>query len=142
MKLQLLYVGVEDESDEAYTKKLAYYIQFEIRRIKPKKLDRDSREAKRDLESAEILRTLSKDDYVILCDELGQEMNSIEFSKRLTRQIERGSKRIVVILGGAFGINEDVKARANLIWSLSKLTFNHEVARIVTLEQMYRALCI
>lgn len=142
MKLQLIYIGQETEADAVYTKKISNYIGFEIRRLKSKKLDRDSSDAKREFESADILKAIGRDDFVIVCDEAGDEMNSVEFSKKLTRQIESGSKKIVVVIGGAFGINDAVKARANFKFSLSKLTFNHEVARLVVLEQLYRALCI
>ena len=90
-------------------------------------------------ESEQILARIKPDDYVILLDETGQLLSSPELATRLEAQ--RG-QAIVCIIGGAYGVNQAVKQRANLIWSLSKLVFPHQIVRLILIEQLYRAQCI
>ena len=89
-------------------------------------------------ESQRILNRLSTSDYVILLDEKGKNINSLEISKILTSQLE-ASKPVVVIIGGAYGVDESILNRANFIWSLSGLVFPHQLARLILTEQIYRA---
>jgi len=89
-------------------------------------------------ESQRILNRLDANDYVILLDEKGKNINSLEISKILTSQLE-ASKPVVVIIGGAYGVDESILNRANFIWSLSGLVFPHQLARLILTEQIYRA---
>lgn len=89
-------------------------------------------------ESGRILLKLSSDDFVILLDEKGKNLSSPELSQVLSGQIN-SSKQIVVIIGGAFGVNDEVIKRANLVWSLSKLVFPHQLVRLILTEQLYRS---
>lgn len=127
---------------ELYQKKISYFAKFEIQNLKPKKSSRDDAEYKRNEESALLLSHLSNDDYVILFDEKGQALGSIEFSKKLDVAISSSKKRIVFIIGGAFGVNDEVKNRANLKVNLSSMTMNHLVAQVMSMEQIYRAFTI
>lgn len=87
-------------------------------------------------ESDRLLGRLSPDDFVILLDERGRNLSSPELS---TVIMEHTSQSIVFIIGGAYGVTDDVRRRANLVWSLSKLVFPHQLVRLILTEQLYRA---
>ena len=89
-------------------------------------------------ESQRILSRLNANDYVILLDERGKNINSPELSKLLLSPIE-SSREIVIIIGGAYGVDDTVHQRANFIWSLSNLVFPHQLVRLILTEQIYRS---
>jgi 23S rRNA (pseudouridine1915-N3)-methyltransferase len=89
-------------------------------------------------ESRGILSRLNANDYVILLDERGKNINSNELSKILLFPLE-SSREVVVIIGGAYGVDETVHKRANFVWSLSLLVFPHQLVRLMLTEQLYRA---
>lgn len=94
---------------------------------------------KRQKEESEImLRSITSDDYVVIFDERGREMTSPEFAQRIER-CEIESKRLVVCVGGAYGVTEAVRERASTLVAFSPMIFPHELARIMALEQVYRA---
>ncbi|MCM2280309.1 MAG: 23S rRNA (pseudouridine(1915)-N(3))-methyltransferase RlmH [Bdellovibrionaceae bacterium] len=147
MKLALLTIGGHKEPwllelSAEYERKIRHFVPFEVIRQKPAKLDRSSGSAKREAESQTLLKSIAKEDLVILCDERGVPLDSLRFSNRLVQAFERGRQRVVVVVGGAFGASEDLRARADWIWSLSPLVLNHHIAQAVALEQLYRALTI
>jgi len=80
----------------------------------------------------------SGNDYVILTDERGQNISSIELSERLEKAFVN-SKNVVIIIGGAFGVTEEVRNRADFVWSFSRLVFPHMLMRVMLMEQIYRA---
>lgn len=96
-------------------------------------------ETAKNAESEQILAKVRPDDYVILLDETGQILSSPELATKLQTSLNQS---ITIIIGGAYGVNQAVKDRANLIWSLSKLVFPHQIVRLVLIEQLYRAQCI
>ena len=81
----------------------------------------------------------SGNDYVILCDERGENISSIDFSQKLERCF-MNSKNVVIIVGGAFGVTDEVREKANFVWSFSKLVFPHMLFRLMLTEQIYRAM--
>ena len=90
----------------------------------------------------ERVARFNKDDFVVLLDENGEMMSSPRLSQSLTVQLENG-RDVIIVIGGAFGhFAPEVKARANLIWSLSKLVFPHQICRLIVTEQIYRAQAI
>lgn len=89
-------------------------------------------------ESGRILSRLDNRDYVILLDERGKNIESTDFAMRLTSLLDI-SQPIVIIIGGAFGVDETIAKRANFIWSLSLLVFPHQLVRLLLVEQLYRA---
>ena len=91
-------------------------------------------------ESQSIMDKLDVDDYLILLDETGEEKNSLEFSEFLTSLYDR--KKIVFVIGGVYGTSDELKRRADLMLSLSRLTFTHRMARLILIEQIYRAMMI
>jgi|SRR6266542_763848 len=93
--------------------------------------------ARRD-ESARIRDAIREDDFVVLLDERGKLLDSIAFSKALLTPLE-ASRRVVCIIGGAYGVDATIQARANVVWSLSPLVFPHQLVRLLLVEQLYRA---
>lgn len=89
-------------------------------------------------ESERLLSRLRDDDFVILLDERGREVDSPGLAKLLLGPIE-ASKTVVIIIGGAYGVDETIHARADFTWSLSPLVFPHQLVRLILAEQLYRA---
>lgn len=87
-------------------------------------------------ESARILARLRPDDFVVLLDERGQELSSPELSQLITSHTRQ---QIVFVIGGAYGVTEELRQRANIVWSLSRLVFPHQLVRLILAEQLYRA---
>lgn len=94
-------------------------------------------EAARAEESRRILEKVERDDYLVLLDERGKMLNSPALSRLLAGQL--GFKKVVLVIGGAYGVDDSVRARANTVWSLSDLVFPHQLVRLMITEQIYRA---
>ena len=92
-------------------------------------------------ESGDILNKLKPNDFVVLLDERGKMYDSPALSKALTAPLEQ-SKNVVIIIGGAYGVGEEVRGRADIVWSLSPLVFPHQLIRLILVEQLYRAQAI
>ena len=89
-------------------------------------------------ESQRILLRINANDYVILLDERGKPIDSSELSS-LLRKIIDSSRKIVIVIGGAYGVDDVIMKRANFMWSLSRLVFPHQLVRLILTEQLYRA---
>lgn len=130
MKVLLLMVektenGICKIGLEEYSKRLSHYLPFEYKEIK----------------NDQILRLLQPSDTVVLLDERGIERRSIEFADWLQKK-ENSAKRLVFIIGGPFGFSKDVYDRADEMISLSRMTFSHQMVRVIFTEQLYRACTI
>lgn len=88
-------------------------------------------------ESKRILSKVSADDYLILLDERGKNLSSPELSQLINQNL--GHKPVTIVIGGAYGVDDSVRQRANTVWSLSKLVFPHQLVRLILTEQIYRA---
>ena len=99
-------------------------------------------EEKHRLEGEEILKKLQSTDWLILLDENGKKYSSTQFSKHLEQLFIRSPKRLIFLIGGAYGFSDEIYARANEKLSLSNMTFSHQMIRLFFLEQFYRALTI
>ncbi|MDR2829159.1 MAG: 23S rRNA (pseudouridine(1915)-N(3))-methyltransferase RlmH [Mycoplasmataceae bacterium] len=88
----------------------------------------------RNLESNEILKKLKPSDFVILLDERGKGLNNIELCNKITN-----NRNVVFIIGGPYGVNDELRNRANFIWSISSLIVPYEFARLLLIEQIYRS---
>ena len=140
MTIQIIAVGKKHESwiiegIERYQKRLKQPFLIEWVLLSHSSLNDNS--ARRD-ESQRILSRLNPNDYVILLDERGKNINSPELSELLTYPLE-SSKKVVIIIGGAYGVDDTVHQRSNFVWSLSKLVFPHQLVRLILMEQIYRA---
>ncbi len=89
-------------------------------------------------ESERILGRIRMDDYVVLLDERGKLIGSPAISSLLSNELE-ASREVVIVIGGAYGVDQTVHERANFIWSLSPLVFPHQLVRLLLIEQLYRA---
>lgn len=94
-------------------------------------------EAARAEESRRILEKVDRDDYLVLLDERGKMLSSPALARLLEAQL--GFKKVVLVIGGAYGVDDSVRARANTVWSLSDLVFPHQLVRLIITEQIYRA---
>lgn len=146
MKLAFLMVGKTSEAYFAeaiseYEKRIKRFIPFEIVVIPDIKGTREVN-LQRQMEGDMILKALRNDDYVILLDEHGREFSSVEFAGRLERVTGLPNKRVVFVIGGAYGFTDSVKNRGNELLSLSRMTFSHQLVRVVFTEQLYRAFTI
>ena len=148
MNIEVIVVGKTDMKEvetlvAMYAKRLNHYVRFAITTIadvrNTKKLSEG--EQKR-LEGEAILRLLTPSDYLMLLDEHGAELRSIEFADLVEKRMSAGIKRLVFLIGGPYGFSEAVYARANGKLSLSKMTFSHQIVRAIFLEQLYRAFTI
>lgn len=131
-----------DEAKSNYETKISRMISFHIEEIKSVKLERDDAVKKKKKESELILAKIEKDDLVILFDEKGQSFNSIQWAQYLENEINYSQKRMVFIVGGAFGVEDEVRRRAQKVVTLSPFVMNHRVAYVVVLEQLFRAMTI
>lgn len=128
-----------DEAEALYLKKIKPYAALEVVHLKTLKSDRDEAPLKKKFEEKIILEKLTKDDFVILLDEKGKKMNSVDFANLVRQAGESGKKRGVFLIGGAFGVTDEIKNLAARQISMSDMTMNHLVAEVVLLEQFYRA---
>lgn len=147
MKIELLTIhsATSDWCESAlkeYQKKISFFFPFEIRKLKGPKVERSGSDSKRKAESEILLKAIPPSDYVILLDERGKGLDSLAFAKKFGQLIDQSNKKIIFVIGGAYGVDEQVKKRAQMSLSLSTLTLNHWNAQIVMVEQIYRALTI
>jgi 23S rRNA (pseudouridine1915-N3)-methyltransferase len=89
-----------------------------------------------------LLAAINSSDFVVNCDEHGKLMTSRELAAFLEKKRDAGTRRMIVVIGDAQGLTPALKARADSVWSLSKLTFPHELAQVIAAEQLYRAATI
>jgi 23S rRNA (pseudouridine1915-N3)-methyltransferase len=89
-------------------------------------------------ESERILAKLDADDFLVLLDERGRNYDSPELSQVLRGALDRG-RAVTLVIGGAYGVDDRVRARADIVWGLSKLVFPHQLVRLIIAEQLYRA---
>jgi len=119
-----------------YTKRLSKYTKIEIIEVKDEGLVEEQKAI--ELEKAKIENFLTDKDYIITLEIEGKELTSPEFAKKLD-QILIENSNIVFVIGGSYGLSDDIKKRAKLHLSFSKMTFPHQLFRIMLVEQLYRA---
>jgi 23S rRNA (pseudouridine1915-N3)-methyltransferase len=148
MKILLLSVGKQHESYilqgvEDFTKRLNKYFPANWQFISsPKNAVSLPENALKKQEAKLILQSLQPDDIFILLDERGKELSSVELAGFIQQKTIESKKRLVFLIGGAYGTDESVFYRANFVWSLSKLVFPHMLVRLILSEQLYRACTI
>jgi len=148
MKITLLQTGKTTDKHVAelvdlYTNRIKKYTPFDIVTIPELKNTKNMPvQEQKDREAVKIIQTLTDDDYIILLDEKGKELKTIEFSVALEKMFFLPKKRIIFIIGGPWGFSEKVYSRADYKMSLSKMTFPHQLVRLLFLEQLYRVFTI
>lgn len=138
--MQILVVGKKHEDwvaagVERYEKRLRRPFNIDWVYLSHSQFEADR---SRQEESDRILSRLKSDDFVILLDERGKNINSPALSELLESKVTQ-SQPVVIIIGGAYGVDERIQSRANFVWSLSKLVFPHQLVRLILTEQLYRA---
>lgn len=131
-----------EEFEATYSEKINHFCDFEVVHLKTISVDRDQSDEKIQFEEKALLKKITNDDFVILCDERGKKLDSLQFADQHRKAQQSGKKRIVFIIGGAFGVTEGIRAKAQLSISLSTMVMNHLVAESVLLEQIYRSFTI
>lgn len=148
MRFQFLSVGKANESyvDEGikmFTKRISNYYQTDwIIIAPPKNAVALSDTALRNKEGELILQQIKADDYLVLLDERGKQFTSETLANFIQQKANESKKNIVFLIGGAFGVSEDIFNRADYKWSLSPLVFPHQLVRLILAEQIYRACTI
>jgi 23S rRNA (pseudouridine1915-N3)-methyltransferase len=148
MKFSLIFVGKTsfkylEIGIAEYEKRIKRYTDFEIKILKDLKTGKNMPANIVKIKEGElILKQLKDSDFLILLDEKGKQYSSREFADFIDHKMITGGKRIVFLIGGAFGFSESVYKRANSKLSLSKMTFSHQPIRLLFAEQLYRAFTI
>ena len=148
MKICLLVIGKTDmkylrDGIDEYEKRLKRYIPFELKVLPDVKNTKNlSEQVQKEKEAEMILEQLLPNDWVVLLDEKGKQYTSVEYSNYLSQKMLTGIKRLFFIVGGPYGFAESVYQRANEKISLSKMTFSHQMVRMIFVEQIYRAMTI
>jgi len=148
MKIKLVLIGKTDteyikKGIEEYEKRIRHYIPYESIVIPAlKKVAGYSPSEIKIREAEQLMKNVSVSDFLVLLDEKGRELSSVEFSGFLSQRFSSGVKSLVFIVGGSFGVSETIKKKANFILSLSQMTFSHQMVRLFFLEQLYRGLTI
>jgi 23S rRNA (pseudouridine1915-N3)-methyltransferase len=148
MKICLLVIGKTDEAYlqqgiEIFLKRIPHYISFELKVIPDLKNSKNlSEEQQKEKEGELIVQQFSASDEVFLLDHQGMEVSSEEFARFLEKKTISGIKRLVFVIGGPYGFSGTVYSRANGKLSLSRMTFSHQMVRLIFVEQLYRAMTI
>jgi 23S rRNA (pseudouridine1915-N3)-methyltransferase len=138
MKILFITIGKQNDSSLSdaildYTKRINNYFKTEWKII-------PSSDIKKESES--ILKSIESDDYLVVLDERGKELSTIELADFIEKRMIASDKRIIFVIGGAYGVDESVVQRANYKWSLSKLVFPHQIVRLILSETVYRAITV
>ena len=148
MKFQFWTIGKNHEpyvkeGIELFTKRISNYYAAEWNIIPmPKNAASLSETDLKKKEGEIITGLLQKDDYLVLLEETGKMLGSEDLANFIQQRANESTKNMVFLIGGAYGVSDDVKKRANYTWSLSKLVFPHQLVRLILAEQIYRACSI
>ena len=148
MTIKLIVVGKTDNQAilsliEEYSKRLNFYIKFELEIIPDLKNTKSLSEVlQKEKEGELILKNIVASDDLILLDERGKSYSSVEFSEYLQKKMNAGLKQLIFVIGGPYGFSDTVYTRANGKLSISKMTFSHQMIRPFFIEQLYRGFTI
>ncbi len=148
MNIRLLAIGKTDNKDlqsliNDYTKRLSFYIKFDLEIIPDIKNVKNLSEAQQKEKEGElILAKIGPTDQLILLDENGKTFSSVGFSDYLQKKMNAGIKTLVFVIGGPYGFSETVYQKAQGKVSLSEMTFSHQMVRLFVIEQLYRGFTI
>jgi 23S rRNA (pseudouridine1915-N3)-methyltransferase len=145
VKFEFYFIGKTTEAYlhegiENYCRKLGHYMNSGMK-IFPVSAEKNKSKALHE-ESSKILKSITALDFVVVLDEKGKQFSSIELSKEIQKILNRSFPRMIFIIGSAYGIDKNLKERANLILSFSRFTFTHQMIRLILMEQVYRAMTI
>jgi 23S rRNA (pseudouridine1915-N3)-methyltransferase len=147
MKITLIQLGKThfkfvDQGFDEFTNRLKHYCKLESLSIElPTRLKTTDIQLIKKNEGELVLKKITPTDFVVLLDERGKEMHSIAFSQYLQKLMLHHA-HIIFVIGGAYGFSDELYARAQAKISLSKMTFSHQLIRLIFIEQLYRAFTI
>ena len=148
MKFQLWTIGkihepFVKEGIDLFTKRISNYYPVEWTIIPTHKNAPNFSENELKKKEAEmVVALLDKGDFLVLLEETGNQMSSVELAAFIQTRANEGTKNIIFLIGGAYGVSDEVKKKAHYKWSLSKLVFPHQLVRLILSEQLYRACSI
>ena len=145
MKIRVIWIGKTRDPNLAklaqdYSTRIGRFLPVEVAELKDPKIADDARRIPE--EGKRIVAALDKTDHVIALDAGGRMWSSKELAAFLAQRLRHGPRQLTFVIGGPAGLSSEVKTRADGVWSLSPLTFTHEMCRVLALEQLYRALAI
>jgi 23S rRNA (pseudouridine1915-N3)-methyltransferase len=145
MKIELIFTGKISESwlkegVEIYLKRIPFYLPVNVNVISSSE-QKDRRKAMEE-EAMSILKKISPGDVIVVLDENGKEMTSRKLAAQFEGWMNQSVSKVVFVTGGAFGTAESLRKKANLVLSVSRFTFTHQMVRLILVEQIYRALTI
>ena len=146
MRITVMYLGKTSSTTiqglcEEYVRRCSRYCKIELKALVLKQRQKDHEVLKRE-EGRLIIDSLSNDDQLIVLDEKGSQKDSRQLAEDIRKHFVHSSKRLVFLIGGAYGFSDEVYARANEQLALSAMTMNHEMALLVLTEQLYRSMSI
>lgn len=148
MTIKLLAIGKTDNKHlqqliDDYMKRLSHYIKFNLEIIPDLKNTKNLTEAQQKQKEGElILNKITASNVLVLLDENGKQLNSVDFSNYLQKHMNSGVKQLVFAIGGPYGFSQEVYNKAKGKLSLSKMTFSHQMVRLFFIEQLYRSFTI
>ena len=148
MQIELIVIGKTDSQEvaalvELYAKRLNHYGRFALTTLPDLRNTRSLTARQQSAAEGEaLLRQFREGDCVVLLDERGDELRSVEFAAWMQKRMNSGARRLVFVIGGPYGFSEALYARADAKLSLSRMTFSHQLVRAIFAEQLYRAFAI
>jgi len=147
VKLVLLSIGKTSqkhiqEGIKHYTARISRYMPIDIKELPDEKKVKGGIKGQKDKEASKILSALPKSSCLVALDEYGTEMGSVQFAKWMQKRMNSGVKNLVFSIGGPFGHGSELLEKADFKISLSKMTFPHDLIRLLFVEQLYRAMTI
>ncbi|SEI39395.1 23S rRNA (pseudouridine1915-N3)-methyltransferase [Lachnospiraceae bacterium A10] len=148
MNIKIICVGKVKEkfyrdAIAEYSKRLSRYTKFQIIEVSDEKTDENASEHEntlvKDKEGQRILGNIKDQDYVIGLFIQGKQLDSVELSEKMSKLFVSGTSNLVFVIGGSLGLSKEVEKRCNALLSLSKMTFPHQLMRVILTEQIYRA---
>ena len=148
MNIKLVVVGnLKDQSLKAmqqeFTKRLQAYCKLEIVEVNEEKSNEEPNDSQTKIilnkEGERLLNKIKDSDYLVLVDLHGKQVDSLDFAMKIDHIMTYESSSIVFVIGGSYGLSDELRKRAKFSWCLSNLTFTHQMTRVLVLEQIYRA---
>ena len=148
MKIQLIFVGKTREpylrqGVEDFLARLRRYLPVEARTVRSERLTRESQAARIvSLESERVVAAVPSQCHLVVLDRVGRQMNSVSLAQWWQRLESQGCRKLCFAVGGVLGFTDELRSQAQTLLSLSKMTFTHEMSRLILLEQLYRVCTI
>jgi 23S rRNA (pseudouridine1915-N3)-methyltransferase len=148
MKITLLTIGKTDkkyliDSIEEYNQRLTHYCKFDFKSLPDIKNSKNLTHDQQMQKECELIQCNLKGSYsLFLLDEHGKQYTSMEFASFIQQKMNLGSKDVIFVIGGPYGFSKELKETATGLISLSKMTFSHQMVRLIFVEQLYRAMTI